>query len=150
MEVDVQDKFETKAGIPHEAVVTHGELMRAFDAFKEANDARLAAIERFNADVLFEEKLARIDRAIDGHARRLDEIVLKGARPAIGYEGPRRGSSEHKTAFENYVRSGDGANLRALELKALSSGSNPDGGFVVPSEIEAQISRRLVAISPIR
>ena len=71
MEVDVQNKFETKAGIPHEAVVTHGEMMRAFDAFKEANDARLAGIERFNADVLLEEKLARIDRVIDGHTQRL-------------------------------------------------------------------------------
>ncbi len=150
MEVDVQNKFETKAGIPHEAVVTHGEMMRAFDAFKEANDARLAGIERFNADVLLEEKLARIDRVIDGHTRRLDEIALKSGRPAIGYEGQRTRTSEHKTAFESYVRSGDSENLRALELKALSSGSNPDGGFVVPPEIEAQISRRLVAISPVR
>jgi HK97 family phage major capsid protein len=151
MEVDVQNKFETKASISHEAVVTHSEMMRAFDAFKDANDARLAGIERCSADVLLEEKLARIDRVIDGHARRLDEIAIKSARPSIGYEGQRtRPSSEHKTAFETYVRSGDSTNLRALELKALSSGSNPDGGFVVPPEIEAQISRRLVAISPLR
>jgi HK97 family phage major capsid protein len=150
MEVDMQDKLETKAGIPQEAIVTHGEMMRAFDAFREANDARLAGIERHNADILLEEKLTRIDRVIDGHTRRLDEIFLNSARPAIGYEGQRRGSSEHKAAFEVYIRSGDSANLRALESKALSSGSNPDGGFLVPPEIEAQIGRRLVAISPIR
>jgi HK97 family phage major capsid protein len=35
-------------------------------------------------------------------------------------------------------------------MKALSSGSNPDGGFLVPPEIEAQISRRLSTISPVR
>ena len=150
MEVEVQDKLETKAGIPHEAVVTHGELMRAFDAFKEVNDARLARIERHNADVLLEEKLARIDKAIDGHTRRLDEIALKSARPLIGYDGRPKVSPEHKAAFDMYIRSGDSTNLRALELKALSSGSNPDGGFVVPLEIEAQISRRLTAISPVR
>jgi|SRR6188508_1556184 len=150
MEIDVRDELETKAGIPHESVVTHGEMMRAFEAFKEVNDARLASIERYNADVLLEEKLARIDRAIDGHTQRLDEISLKNARPAIGYDGQRGSSPEHKAAFDAYIRSGDSANLRALELKALSSGSNPDGGFVVPREIEAQISQRLTTISPVR
>ena len=150
MEVDTQDRLETKAGILHEAVVTHGEMMRAFEAFKEVNDARLASIERYNADVLLEEKLARIDRAIDGHTQRLDEISLKSARPPMGRDDQRRASPEHKTAFDAYIRSGDSANLRALELKALSSGSNPDGGFLVPPEIEVQISQRLANISPVR
>lgn len=150
MEADTNDQLETKAGVPHEAVVTHGEMMRAFEAFKEINDARLASIERYGADVLLEEKLARIDRAIDGHTQRLDEISLKRSRPPIGYDGQRRASPEQKAAFDAYIRSGDSANLRALELKALSSGSNPDGGFVVPPEIEAQISQRLATISPIR
>src|SRR4029079_15570856 len=114
------------------AIVTHGEMMRAFEAFKEVNDARLASIERYNADVLLEEKLVRIDRAIDGHTQRLDEISLKSARPPMGHDGQRKASPEHKAAFDAYIRSGDSANLRALELKALSSGSNLDGGFLVP------------------
>src|SRR4029078_6207109 len=142
MEIDVRDELETKAGMRHESVVTHGEMMRAFEAFKEVNDARLATIERLNADVLLEEKLARIDRAIDGHARLLDEISLKSARPLLGHDAQRRVFSEHKAAFDAYIRSGDSANLRALELKALSTGSNADGGFVVPPEIETQISQR--------
>jgi HK97 family phage major capsid protein len=150
MEVDAQDRLETKAGIPHEAIVTHGEMMRAFEAFKEVNDARLASIERYNADVLLEEKLARIDRAINGHTQRLDEISLKSARPLIGHDGQRKASPEHKAAFDAYIRSGDSANLRVLELKALSTGSNPDGGFLVPPEIEGQISHRLSVISPVR
>src|SRR6185503_10490342 len=41
-------------------------------------------------------------------------------------------------------------NLRALEVKAMSFGSNPDGGYLVPPEIEAAIGERLTAISPIR
>ncbi len=32
----------------------------------------------------------------------------------------------------------------------MSVGSNPDGGYVVPAEIESEIGRRLTAISPIR
>jgi HK97 family phage major capsid protein len=107
-------------------------------------------MERRSADVLLDEKLTRIDRTIDAYGRRLDEIALKNARPAFGHGQANGGSAEHKAAFEAYVRSGENTNLRALESKALSAGSNPDGGFLVPPEIEAQISQRLIAISPIR
>jgi HK97 family phage major capsid protein len=35
-------------------------------------------------------------------------------------------------------------------VKALSVGSNPDGGYLVPEELETEIGRRLTTISPIR
>lgn len=150
MDIDTHDELETKAGIPADAVVTHAELMRAFEEFKEANDRSLSGLERRRTDVLLNEKLARIDRTIDAQARQLDEIALKNARPIIGHERARGGSPEHKAAFEAYVRLGENSDLRLLESKALSEGSNPDGGFLVPPEIETQIGRRLIAISPIR
>jgi len=143
-------ELEIKAGIPLDPVVTHAEMMRAFEAFKDVNDTRLAAIERQRADSLLDEKLARIDQAIDTHARRLNEIALKDVRPNFGQDRFHTNSIEHKTAFETYVRAGETANLRVLEAKALSVSSNPDGGFLVPPEIETQIGRRLIAISPIR
>jgi len=146
--MDIETGLETKAGVPHDAVVTHGELMRAFEAFKETNDERLG---RRDGDVVLEEKLARIDAAIDAQARRLDEITLKAARPALGDDRRvRAGAPEHKAAFESYVRSGESGNLRALEVKAMSIGSNADGGYLVPPEVEATIGERLTAISPIR
>jgi HK97 family phage major capsid protein len=150
MDIDTHNELETKAGIPLDAVVTHGEMMRAFEAFKDTNDQRLA---RRDNDVVLEEKLARISSTIDAQARRLDEIALKGARPALGGEraAVRSASAlEHKAAFEAYVRSGEAAGLRALEVKALSAGSNPDGGYLVPPEVETQIGQGLKAISPIR
>jgi HK97 family phage major capsid protein len=48
------------------------------------------------------------------------------------------------------VRSGESHGLRALEQKSMSGGSNPDGGYLVPEEVEATIGRRLTNISPIR
>ena len=63
MDIDTSSELETKAGIPHDAVVTHGEMMRAFEAFKETNDERLA---KRGADVVLEEKLARRARAPSG------------------------------------------------------------------------------------
>ena len=35
MDIDTDNNLETKAGIPLDAVVTHAEMMRAFEAFKE-------------------------------------------------------------------------------------------------------------------
>lgn len=153
MEIETDSALETKAGIPADAAVTHAELMRAFDEFKEANDQRLS--EKRSVDVLLEEKIDRLDGVIAAQTQRLEAIELKQARPAIGSEvrpaePANQPAIEHKAAFDAYVRGGDSANLRALEQKALSTGSNPDGGFLVPPEIEYKIGERLFNISPIR
>jgi HK97 family phage major capsid protein len=153
MDIDTPNDLETKSGIPLDAVVTHAEMMRAFDAFKETNDRRLALEEKRAGDVLIDEKLARIDAAMDAQARRLDEIALKAARPLLGGDRHvQRTASmlEHKQAFDAYVRSGESAGLRTLEMKAMSIGSNADGGYLVPPEVETEIGKRLATISPIR
>ena len=153
MDHETHNDLETKSGIPLDAMVTHAEMMRAFEAFKETNDERLALSEKKAGDVVLDEKLERINATIDAQARRLDEITLKAARPALGGERAAIRSAaglEHKQAFDAYVRSGEAAGLRALEMKALSVGSNPDGGYLVPPEVETEIGKRLTAISPIR
>ena len=162
MDLDTHTDLETKAGLPPDAIVTHGDLMRAFEAFKETNDERLAAIERKRGDVLLDEKVARINDTLDSHKRLIDEAVLKNARPSFGRDGAlaRDGSRrslvrtadqlEHKAAFDAYVRSGDAAGLRQIETKAMSAGSNPDGGYLVPEEVEHEIGQRLANTSPIR
>jgi len=152
MEIATRTELETKAGVPQDAVVTHGELMRAFEAFKETNDELDA---KAAGDGMLEQKLARIDAALDAQTRRLDEMTLKSARPALGrepgFERVRNTNMlEHKQAFEAYMRAGEATGLRALELKAMSVGSNADGGYLVPPEVETQIGERLTAISPIR
>src|SRR5471032_3253825 len=107
MDIDTSSELETKAGIPLDAVVTHAEMMRAFEAFKETNDQRQALDAKRAGDVIVEEKLARIDNTINNHARRLDDITLKGARPTLGGERAAARSAsalEHKASFESYVR----------------------------------------------
>src|SRR6267378_1098875 len=142
MDIDTDNNLETKSGIPLDAMVTHAEMLRAFEAFKETNDQRLALTEKRAGDVLVEEKLARINQTIDAQARRLDDIALKGARPALGgdcHAVRSQSAIEHKAAFDSYVRAGETDGLRELEIKALSVGSNPDGGYLVPPQVETQI-----------
>ena len=42
MDIETPAELETKSGIPLDAVVTHAEMMRAFETFKETNDQRIA------------------------------------------------------------------------------------------------------------
>ncbi|WP_274424870.1 phage major capsid protein [Chelativorans sp. YIM 93263] len=127
------------------------EFMSSFETFKEANDRRLGEIERRAADPVTSEKVDRISSALDEQRRALDRLVLKKARPALARDGADTlAHSEHKEAFEGYLRSGDERQLRALEEKAMSYGSGQDGGYLVPDEVEAEIGKRLAEISPIR
>jgi HK97 family phage major capsid protein len=154
MDFELHDRTpETKAGIPSsDAQDVYDAMMRTFEEFKSENDHRLKAIEQRKSDGLNDEKLARIDAALHGHQQQLDAISLNRARPALEGRRTSEGASarEHKSAFDDYVRSGEAAGLRALEIKAMSVGSNPDGGYLVPPELETEIGQRLATISPIR
>ncbi|MCO5083434.1 MAG: phage major capsid protein [Rhizobiaceae bacterium] len=132
---DVQDAFH--------------EFMSTFETFKEDNDRRLAEIEAKSADVVTVEKVDRISRALDEQKRALDQLTLKKLRPGLGRAGQAM-PSEHKQAFEAYVRSGDDRQLRSPDTKAMSYGSSQDGGYLVPNETETEIGKRLAALSPIR
>jgi HK97 family phage major capsid protein len=154
MDIDMERDLETKAGYSPDAVMTHGEFMRMWEEFKATNEDRLAQIERRrSADVVTEEKTARIDAVLNRQQRQLDELMLKQARPGFAREPAgvtQTAAREHKAAFEAYIRRGDATVLRELEVKALSVGSGPDGGYLVPPEVESEIGARLAAISPIR
>lgn len=128
------------------------EFMHAFEAFKEANDDRLGQLEkRMASDVLTVEKVDRISRSMDEQKRALDQLTLKNSRPPLGRDRPGLAQpSEHKTAFDAYVRRGDERALNQLEAKAMSVGTAADGGYLVPSEMEAEIGKRMAALSPIR
>lgn len=148
-----EQRLETKAAGP-DVTQAFEDFSRAFEAFRETNDDRLGQIEhRLTADVLTEEKLARIDRTLDQTKARIDQLALKARRPSLGEtraEAMDPAAREHKAAFEAYIRSGDAQGLKRLEEKALSSGSGPEGGFLVPVPQERELLRRMALISPVR
>jgi HK97 family phage major capsid protein len=138
--MDLTMPLETKVA---SGDVSNDDVLVAFEAFKDANDERLAQIEkRMSSDVITTDKVERINRKID-------ELVLKSRRPGIG-DNVKAEPSEHKRAFESYVRKGETQGLFELEAKAMSIGSNPDGGYLVPQETETEIGRLLSRASPIR
>ena len=143
---------ETKMGAGADITSAFDDFMHAFESFKDTNDERLSQLEtRFGGDVVTEEKMERINRAVDEQKRHLDNLILKQQRPSLGGEkksGPAQ--CEHKQGFDAYLRDGQEHGLRSLEEKAMSIGSDPDGGYLVPDELSTEIGKRLAAISPIR
>ena len=147
-------ELETKAvehgpNNQHEVKQAFEEFLSGFAAFKDANDERLKGLERRSGDVLNEDKVARIDAALTETRQKIDQLMLAGSRPVLG--GERKmfdpALAERKARFDRYVRKGDGLDI---EVKAMSEGSNADGGYTVPLEIERTIDRVLSQASPIR
>ncbi|MBS0273738.1 MAG: phage major capsid protein [Proteobacteria bacterium] len=142
-------ELETKdgAGDTREIKTAFGDFLRAFEAFKESNDARLIEIEKRGGDVVLEEKVDRINAALGEQKSLIDELTIAASRPALGETmAEPRGYREAKMQFNRYMRKGDGT----FETKAMSVGSNADGGYVVPLEIAQTIDRVLAKASPIR
>src|SRR5690349_6799904 len=133
------DGLENKAG---GVEGMFGEFMQAFEEFKRTNDGRLKELEkRGSADVLTEQKVERLNQALDSAKAAIDRASLERARPRL--EGGRSDAGdEYKEAFAAYVKRG--------EEKALRIGSNPDGGYLVPSETDDEIGQLMAALSPIR
>ena len=155
LEVKSADRLENKsAPAAHEVREALDDFLGAFEDFKQANDERLAEIEqKLTADVVTEEKVERINRALDRQKKTVDDLALAFARPEIGGEtraGLDPAKREHKRAFDTYVRKGETHELRHLEAKALAAQSDPDGGYLVPSETERMIDRTVSEASPIR
>lgn len=153
------DMLETKVAgsVPGaEMKAAFGEFMTAFEQFKQANDERLAQLERrMAADVVTAEKVDRLNAALDEQKRRMDRLTLKSLRPPLGGEQDEARLApealEHKQAFLDYMRKGLVEGLAGFEVKAaLSVGTDANGGYLVPRQIEQEIGRKLAVISPIR
>jgi HK97 family phage major capsid protein len=144
-----------RAEVDPKAVIS--ELHKAFNEFKVENDNRLKEIEaKGNADPLLAEKVDKIN------AELLDVVKMKAQLEAIetavarnqfqgggGQVGPAK--KEHKAAFDKFFRKGAEAGLRDLEIKAgLSTLSDPDGGFLVPEEMDATIDGIARTVSAMR
>lgn len=129
-------------------------LGNAWEQFKQVNDARLHELERKgHADPLYAEHLAKISTALDNQKSRLDAIETANARPGVGLAGsPVMGevASEYKAAFTNYLRKGMDAGLEAIATKALSVGTDADGGYLVTPAISEEIVRIINETSPMR
>jgi HK97 family phage major capsid protein len=146
----IETKMNAPAGVNGDVRAVTAEMMAAFEALKAANDARLEEIEkRGAADPLLDAKLAKIEASLDRQRTALERLALEQARPIIG-EDPQKRDTEHKSAWNAYLRRGDDAGLHRMDFKSLNLGTEAQGGYVAPAELDRLIEQRLMASSPMR
>jgi HK97 family phage major capsid protein len=141
-----------------DVAATLAELNRTFAEFREKNDQRIATIEaRGSEDPLDAEQVARIDASLTEHQAAMDAINERLAAAQLGTgagDAPNPAIATHTTAFNTFFRRGDraiDADLNDLAVQAsLQSQSDPDGGYVVPTQTEAAIDRVLGTTSAMR
>lgn len=153
---------------------------KGFEEFKATNDQRLKEIEEKGAaDPVLDEKLAKIEKDIDAKQARLDQFELamkRQSRTVIDEKGNEidfdakasqwanmvarsRGTrvedfgakqlDAYKSAFGLFLRKGDEI-IGADEKKALSVGTDPDGGYVVHPDMSGAIVTKVFETSPMR
>lgn len=95
------------------------------------------------------------DQRIDELARAVDELLLKSTRPAMGGPAARSGCDpDGLKALDLGFRAlvaGDNvkANGHFAEAKAMSAGSDPDGGYVVHPMVSSGMTTVMEEISPV-
>jgi HK97 family phage major capsid protein len=132
-------------------------LGRAFEQFKAENDARLKEVQaKGGADPLLTEKVDKINAELTKIAelkRQVEALETTIARGGGGgsLDGMDPDKKEHAKAFDKFFRKGVDAGLKDLEVRAASSTlSDPDGGFLVPDEVETAIDRVAEEVSAMR
>ena len=144
-----------------------GDLGKAVDTFKKTNDERLKLIEGGKTDPLVEEKLKKADEnivALETQMKTLETAInRKATPPAVDEKTIKKyqlytkvnphlftdgkfnheSDEQYKGAFNKYLQ-------RGLEGKALSVGSDPDGGYTVRPEIGELIKTIVFELSPFR
>jgi HK97 family phage major capsid protein len=155
-------------------------LHAGFEEFKKANDERLAQIEKKgSADVVTEAKLQKIEADLEKAQKIADEAVLASKRQSrivtdergevvdldrkaqewASMNARRRGAvagsfgaaemDGYKAAFDTFLRKGEEV-MGPEERKALSVGTDPDGGYVVNPDLSGRIVMKVFETSPMR
>ncbi|MCK6943223.1 phage major capsid protein [Enterobacter roggenkampii] len=115
------------------------ELQAKFDDFRYKNDKRIDALESEKGKLAVEVetlngKLTELDNLKSDLEAELATIKRPGGSPQQS-----KAATEHKTAFMQFMRKGDDDGLRDLERKALQVGTDEDGGYAVPEELDRSI-----------
>ena len=130
------------------------ELKTAMEEWRATVTEEMKGIKAKFDDVLTTEKGDRIDASITDLTAALDSANQQLAALTVGGITPQQSAEVgvHAQAFADYFQFGKGvAGLGDLEIKAaLTTQSDPDGGYFVPHEVEEAVDRVLGTVSVMR
>ena len=120
---------------------------KAWEEFKTANDARIAAIEgKGYAPADLTEKVGVINTDLTKLSKDVEEWMKKANRIPAG-EQKSQDEMEHKNAFNAFLRKGHDGGLAEIQKKAMRGSSDPDGGYLILPEMDKEIDRVVPVVS---
>lgn len=143
---------------------------KTWDEYKKTNDERLTKLAKGEAVSDLEAKLAKMDERMAEIQAEAKQAAIRGNRPAgksddrVEVEVKRFNGAlvshsqrlskplpaavdaeaygQYKAGFRAYLRKGDGpGKMSDVEIKAVNAGTDPQGGYLVDSEMDAAIDR---------
>lgn len=131
------------------------QLGSAWESFKSINDKRLSEIEKKgDSDVITDTQLKNVNDTLNEYKNRLDgmEVALNRSESPINEDILHSNYliKQHKNVFTDYLRKGIESNLSEIQTKALSVGSDSDGGYLVSPSMSNQITKAIFETSPMR
>lgn len=111
---------------------------KTFAEFREANDRRIAELEKKGAaDPILAEKVEKLNAALSAQQAALDEANRRMAALTLGSgsDPDTPEAREHREKFQGWLRG-------RIDARTTTY-SDPDGGFLVPTEIDRSVTRIL-------
>jgi HK97 family phage major capsid protein len=124
-------------------------------ALKEADTERASEIKRLGrATGTTEQKLSEINAKLDSVEEQITglETAMQRKAKVLSVDQKHYNTNQiaHKQAFDQFLRKGHEAGLRELEVKAMSSLSDPDGGYLVAMPMSDRIVQYVFETTPMR
>jgi HK97 family phage major capsid protein len=129
------------------------ELNKTFEEFKAERTKELDDLKKGLGDYVQTEKVDRINAEISELTKVVNEAkaTIDALRIGGGGDAPDPAKAAHAAAFDRFFRKGVEADLSDLQVKAaLTTDSDPDGGYIVPTQTETTIDRVLETVSAMR
>ena len=122
------------------------DLGKSVHDMREANEAKMAELAKNNGVAELKEAQAKLDAQVADAIKGLTDLQRANALGADNQKSNDDVAPEIKAAFSHLVRRGEGG----LDVKSLSSLTNPDGGYLVPRDTSGRIIKKAQDFSPMR
>lgn len=150
---------------------------RTWEEYKRVNDERIKALAEGKAVGDLEAQLAKMDARLTEVSAEAKQLAIRANRPQgqrsesaeveiktfngslvahakrLGRQMPAPldadGYAAYKSGFRTYLRKGD-QELEGAERKAINAGTDPQGGYLVDSEMDGAISRVMASAGALR
>jgi HK97 family phage major capsid protein len=153
---DAAGEADPAKGVPSAAIgEALEELKKTVLDHRTEMQKELEAVKSGNPDEAISKRVNELTENLKKTTALVDAMRLRDKRPeTVDANGKKREMTEvevkHREAALAFIRKGDASLYEVDELKALSAGSDPDGGYMITPDMDREISRVVSEASPIR